>query len=335
MFAFRLRRDGRDTVLEGISRRYTAIVLIGLANETKENIASILHGRAVHDVCGELLASVDQVDDLGEVALVLWAARASRHPDTARALVQLKRLQPEKARFPTVELAWCLHALLIGEQERMDVALVESLAGRLMNSFRPDSGLFPHWPADVRVSSWRAHVACFADQVYPIQVLARYYGVAGDSRVKTIASRCAERICALQGEAGQWWWHYDARTGRVLEGYPVYSVHQDAMAPMALLALEKTCGMSCQKAIEKGLDWLMAPPETEQALWDVGLDIIWRKVARHEPGKLVRALQATASRAHPRLRLPVNRLFPPGFIDYESRPYHMGWILHAWGKGEI
>lgn len=335
LFAFRLRRDGRNTVLEGISRRYTAITLIGLANETREDVTSILHGREIHDVCRDLLKTVEQANDLGEVALTLWAAWAIGHPDAARALDQLKRLHPEKEKFPTVEMAWSLKALLVGDQGGMDIALVESLARRLMASFRSQSALFPHWPADVRVSPWRAHVACFADQVYPIQALTHYYEITGDERAKMTAGSCAEKICSLQGDAGQWWWHYDVRTGHVLEGYPVYSVHQDAMAPMALLALENTCGISCQKAVEKGLDWLMDPPETRLSLWDKGSDIIWRKVARHEPGKLVRSLQATASRVHPRLRLPVNRLFPPGFIDYESRPYHMGWILHAWGKRGI
>jgi len=27
-------------------------------------------------------------------------------------------------------------------------------------------------------------------------------------------------ICGAQGAAGQWWWHYDSRTGGVVEGYP-------------------------------------------------------------------------------------------------------------------
>jgi len=33
LFAFRLRRNGQGEVLEGVSRRYTAIALIGLADE--------------------------------------------------------------------------------------------------------------------------------------------------------------------------------------------------------------------------------------------------------------------------------------------------------------
>ena len=59
--------------------------------------------------------------------------------------------------------------------------------------------------------------------------------------------------------------------------------------------------------------------------------VIWRKVARREPRRLVRGLQAAASRLHPNLRLPaVDLLFPPTSIDYETRPYEMAWILHAW-----
>jgi hypothetical protein len=26
----------------------------------------------------------------------------------------------------------------------------------------------------------------------------------------------------------------------------------------------------------------------------------------------------------------INRIFHPNQVDYESRPYHMGWILLAW-----
>ena len=59
-----------------------------------------------------------------------------------------------------------------------------------------------------------------------------------------------------------------------------------------------------------------------------------RKVARREPGNLVRGLQAGASYLHPGLRVPATDLvFPPVAIDYECRPYEMGWILHTWPAG--
>ena len=73
---------------------------------------------------------------------------------------------------------------------------------------------------------------------------------------------------------------FDSRTGRVIERYPVYAVHQDAMVPMAFFALEDACGVGYGDAIERGLNWLIESPELEGAsLIDPEADLIWRKVA--------------------------------------------------------
>ena len=87
------------------------------------------------------------------------------------------------------------------------------------------------------VPKLRGHVSCFADFVYPIQALSYYHQATRDARAAEVAISCAERMCQMQGPEGQWWWHFDIRAGRLVEGYPVYSVHQDSMAPMALFAL--------------------------------------------------------------------------------------------------
>ena len=138
-------------------------------------------------------------------------------------------------------------------------------------------------------------------------------------------------MCQLQGADGQWWWHFDIRTGKVVERYPVYSVHQYSMAPMALFALAKACGQVHSELIEKGLSWLSNPPEIAESLIDTERNVIWRKVARRESRRLVRGLQAAACRLHQAMRIPaVNSIIPPISVDYETRPYHMGWILHAW-----
>jgi hypothetical protein len=106
------------------------------------------------------------------------------------------------------------------------------------------------------------------------------------------------------------------------------------MAPMALLALQKACGLDYSEAIAKGLQWLTNPPEIAGSLIDYEAGIIWRKVARQEPLKASRTVQALASRVHPSLRVRgLDLVFPPTFVDHESRPYEMGWILHAWPNG--
>ena len=119
---------------------------------------------------------------------------------------------------------------------------------------------------------------------------------------------------------------------RCLDGrYPVRAVHQDAMAPMALFALAKASSRDYSASIEKGLQWLVDPSEVPESLIDSERNIIWRKVARREPWRVVRGLQAASSYLHPDLRVPgMDILFPPVSIDYETRPYHMGWILHTW-----
>ena len=331
LFAFRLGREAGRDVLEGVSWRYTATALIGLAGETDEIAAAVLHGQAPGDVCGGLIDQIGRLDDLGEVALTAWAARALHHPDARRAVDRLKEMGPVEGPWPTVELAWALTALCIEGGQPTDQALADALAQRLLSSFNAKSGLFPHWPEGSSGSRFRSHVTCFADFVYPVQALSHYHRAVGNVEAIAAAGSCARRMCGLQGPQGQWWWHFDVRTGRVIEGFPVYSVHQDSMAPMALFALKKASGQDHRDSIEKGLQWLADPPEIPGGLMDAESDVIWRKVARHEPGKLVRALQAAASRLHPALRVPAtNLIFRPTWIDRETRPYHMAWILHAW-----
>ncbi len=331
-FCFCIRRVNGDDVVEGISRRYTATTLIGLATESEATIERILSNAGVHEVCDALLADLDDMKDLGEVALALWAARSLNHPGADLALRRLQGMAPHERSYPTVEVAWCLTAMSVPGDAATDHALAEKIANRLLASFRPQSELFPHWPHNADTPWLRAHVTCFADWVYPVQALSHYHHATGNAEAIDTARRAARRMRGLQGPDGQWWWHYDVRTGRVVEGYPVYSVHQDSMAPMALLALQAACGEDSDAAIAKGLGWLASSPElNDESLLDTDAGIIWRKVARKEPAKLSRRLQALASRTHPALRVPLlAQAIRPTRVDFESRPYHMGWILHAW-----
>lgn len=330
LFAFRLRRpEGRD-LLEGISGRYTAIGLIGLATESEAAAAEALHGHSPLEICGRLLQRVQDAHDLGEVALTLWAARRLMHPRAEVALKRLQLLAPAYGDYPTVEVSWALTSLCVPSEAPTDLTTAERIADRLLASFSPHSELFPHWSAAARSRWLRGHVCCFADLVYPVQALSWYYRATARDAAIEAARRCAARMCRLQGLHGQWWWHYDVRSGQVVERYPVYAVHQDGMGPMALLALEDAGGGRYRDPIRRSVAWLMAPPELNGSLVDEPAGVIWRKVARREPGKLVRGWQAVASSLHPELRVPgMDLLFPPGRVDYETRPYHMGWLLHA------
>lgn len=330
-FVFRVEKTASGDRLVGVSRRYTATALIALAEEPDTTTRQILADHSVYEVYDRLLEDLQVMDDLGEVALTLWAGRLISHPGAEEALRRLQAMAPDHRPYPTVEVAWCLTALSARSDSPTDPELAKAVAERLLASLNPKSRLFSHWPAGMRGSRLRAHVACFADLVYPIQALSDYHRETGRSDALDAASRCAEQMCRLQGDRGQWWWHYDVRTARVIERYPVYSVHQDSMAPMALRALRDAGGQDHGDAIDLGLAWLERPQEIGDSLIDEESDIIWRKVGRAEPGKLSRRMNAVSSRLHPAFRTPlIHRLFPPTRVDFESRPYHMGWILHAW-----
>jgi hypothetical protein len=335
LFVFRLRLTADGIIPEGISRRYTAIALMGLALEEQDTIAKVLGGDSIQEVCARSVRDVASSDNLGDVALLLWATQMVGYPDPSPVRKKLFEFRPAERAYPIVELAWALSALC-GDKDPASDPIRDALATRLLEEFGPNSGVFPHLAGE-RLSGLRSHVACFADLVYPVQALSFYLKLTGNSKAREAALRCAELFCGKQGPDGQWWWHYDWRTGDVIEPYPVYAIHQDAMAPMALFALSDATGHDFSSSIEKGLDWLRRSPELGGgSLIDDDVTMIWRKVARREPRKMTRTLQALASRVHPRLRAPgLDIMFPVGTVDYEDRPYHLGWLFYAWPASRI
>jgi hypothetical protein len=233
-----------------------------------------------------------------------------------------------------VEAAWVVAALATARRHADVESHLAAARDRLLTSVVPGSPAFPHATRPGLVRTYRSHIACFADQVYPIQALARLHHSGDDPRALAAAERTAAHICRLQGDGGQWWWHYDARTGKVVEGYPVYTVHQHAMAPMALLDLTEAGGGDFVEPIQRGLQWIAAPaelgPGAESMIHD-DEGVTWRKVFRGDPRKVVRGLHTVTTRAVPGLKLPgVGAVYPPRAVDRECRPYEFGWLLFSW-----
>lgn len=331
-FAFTVRgfREGGGwkAIPAGRSLRYGAIAALGLARLPYSAQREILGGETCSDLIGRLAQQLDDITSPGDAAVVSWAAAETEHADLPLALAKLAVLSRSYVRQYVVDTAWTVSALvaarkLVDVEEELSHARDRLLAART-------GALFPHL-ASAGGPWYRSHVGSFADQVYPVQALARLHASAGDPAALSVAGSVAAGICATQGTAGQWWWHYDSRTGGVVEGYPVYSVHQHAMAPMALLDLADAGGPSHLDAVCRGLRWLADPPETDEELVLGQPHLTWRKVARADPWKVMRGLCAASTRIRPGLRAGVlDRVFPANTVDHECRPYELGWLLATW-----
>ena len=191
---------------------------------------------------------------LGDTALVGWAASLAGVAANT-VWTRLVSLKPAETVQPTVEVAWALAALSIAAPDH--TGLRRNLADRLMAAYHPDAQLFPHVMGR---AGFRDHVACFADQVYPIHALAEFARISGEHRPLAVAAECAARILRPAGKGGPVVVALRRSDRRISKNTRCTPIHQDAMAPMALQALARAGGPSLDEHINRGLQWLEASP---------------------------------------------------------------------------
>ncbi|WP_157157435.1 MULTISPECIES: hypothetical protein [unclassified Diaminobutyricimonas] len=322
----RLHRTDGSLRQEGRSLRYAAIAALGLARAGRAASDDVLRGPTLEEFTRTVARRALDHPDPGAVALAAWAVAEVLEDPHTPLLDRLLAILTSEHPLATVDTAWMLTAAVAAGRDDLSVVA----RARLLDAQGTD-GIFPHAIPARSLGRWRSHVGSFADQVYPIQALARFAGRNADAAALAAANRTAARLCDLQGSAGQWWWHYDARDGSVVEGYPVYSVHQHGMAPMVLADLATAGGDDHSDSVDLGVDWLAARPESTRSLVSQKHSMIWRKIGRREPAKFVRKASAVTTSLRAGFHLPaLDTLFAPGPVDHECRPYELAWLLYAW-----
>jgi hypothetical protein len=327
--------DGPQLRPEGDNLRYAAIGALGLGKLPVPIQKHVLAGADASQLARIVAERAIGNQDLGDIALAAWAAAEVAGEFADELVEDLRHRVARNVPMPTVDASWALAAAIAASDLGDTSALASTVADRLLAAVGP-TGVFPHLlPAEAQ-SKIRRHVGCFADQVYPILALSRWFVASQDQSALAAANRCAQVIVDRQGLDGQWWWHYDVRDGSVVEGFPVYSVHQHAMGPMALHELYEAGGDDHDAAIALSLRWLDTHPEVIDELISERLNVVWRKVGRYEVRKIVRRLAALTTAGVPGVHLPlIDRVWPPGRIDYECRPYEFGWLLYAWASNDV
>lgn len=323
------RPEGVALQREGASLRYACMAALGLSRTPLEAQRSTLDGRTAGDVVRLAARKAETSADPGAVALAVWAVAEVEHEHADTLLDRLRGFLDGRP-LPTVDASWILTAA-VAAAPYGDVGDLVARATCVLVGHAGGSGLYPHTLPASAQRRWRAHVGSFADQVYPLQALARASALTGDGGLLARANTIARRLCQLQGRAGQWWWHYDSRDGSVVERFPVYSVHQHAMGPMVLLDLWDAGGEDHRAEVARGLGWLSRHPEVVEELVSERHHLVWRKVGRREPPKAARAVGALTTAVKPGLHVRgLDRVLPPTVVDRECRPYELGWLLYAW-----
>ena len=317
-------REVRAPDLEprGRSLRYTLMCLLGLQRARRAGLSVPIEPDELLRLAVDEIAAPEMT--VGDLGLLLWAdSRAEGQWRDKAAFTIHGRVGAGFPDLEGLELAW----LVIGAAEARADLLLDDALGRLLGRIDPASGLFRH-----RDSGRRARFPNFATQIYGVLALT-VAARNGRGHALGAARRAADRLLELQRPDGGWPWLYDTKSGRVVEPYELYSVHQDAMAPMALLELTAETGEARYRdAALHGIEWIYGRNDLERTMLDRETGILYRSIRRRRGfdramlyANTAGALAGTAMLAGTGTPLEVNP---------SDRPYHLGWVLEAWAGRE-
>jgi hypothetical protein len=233
-----------------------------------------------------------------------------------------------------MELGWIVsglahHAATGGSQT--GARLLTAALDQMLVRNRAANGLFRHFGA----SGLRRRFPNFATQIYSVLALSTVARVGLDDRALDAARTTADVLIGHQLEDGGFPWLYDAERGTVVERYEIYSVHQDAMAPMALIELFEACGDARYlDAVAHGLRWIGGRNELGADMIDRQCGLVLRSIRRRRgPDRLWLGTKTAASLARMPTRGSTARLTE---LNPTDRPYHFGWVLEAWcGREDV
>lgn len=335
LFRFKAIKDGASLRHEGSFLRYTLISLLGLYRYEKRYGKNFLDVGAEVEFHGNHIASFTSGGDIG---YLLWLTALCR-PEKIESMVDKCRWETLKTNFPdlrqnrTMELSWLLtgysYCALGDPKSRQKAADDAHLVYALLKSNYGGKGIFRHQAARSPWSWLNSLMGSFADQVYPIYALTKYSQAFDKKEVLTIALECADTICKLQGPLGQWWWHYDPSRGTVAGRYPVYSVHQEGMAPFPLFALSQATERDYSHYIYKGLEWIRGNNELQYTMIDFERNVVWRNIHLKTMYRRIEEMFNLIGISN--LKMKNSNLV----ALHECWSYELGWLLYAFADGKI
>lgn len=318
---------------EGISQRRTIVALLGLKrlSESGANVPLDVAAASEH-----ILSDSSWVKSLQDLGLLTWftaVCKPQRLPSLFAEFDFGSALESyaDGRRAQTRSLAWFLsgvtHAQIAGQETLPNLTDIAVETYRLLEDNQSEDGIFGHAThSHFPMRAFYNRFGTLADQTHAIYALSMFASAFQIEEPLGSALNCANAICALQGEMGQWWFLYDKRKCSVVNRYPVCSVHQDGTAPAGLLALEEASGQKFLRQISKGLSWIAGANEIGVDLRSADRALIWDSIGRG--ARMSKYWEGVLN------LLNVTRQGPEGdlSVQYEARPDHFGWPLYAFGR---
>jgi len=213
-----------------------------------------------------------------------------------------------------------------GDPKKWSV-LARELFSFLAERYHSPSGLF----FDAALGL-RRRFASFATQTYLTLACYAYGEFAHDENAIEMANTCVSKLIALQGPNGEWPWFFDVPSGRVLDYYEVYSVHQYGMAPAFLQHAEYYGVPSAREALVKGFHWVLGQNQLNMPMLLPGLHLSIRSQVRSgelrsKRWRVMRALRNSLTKNSAGLENPAALE-----LRRECRSYELGWILWSFGQ---
>lgn len=323
--------DGRPQPNESVPPSdvfYTLNVLLGMAR--------VQYVPPHVDVAEIFLRNVDQLPKLPvrdyAFGMALWASAELGLAISDSVMRHIKDVVLNPGRWASFR-AQDLGMILIGvaaqaERDRAKwVPTATELFKFLVERYHAPSGLFFD-----AASGPRRRFGSFATQTYLLLACYAYGELMNDERAIRMANAGTRKLIERQGPQGEWPWFFDAMTGRVLDFYEVYSVHQYGMAPAFLERAERNGVPDARKAIVRGFHWVLGDNQLGKPMLVPDLHLSIRSQVRKgelqtKNWRVLRAVRNAALGLNPKL-IDASLVEP----RLECRSYELGWILWSFGS---
>jgi hypothetical protein len=333
LFSRRITVTEEGLCQEESSPKRTIIALLGLQRAAQSGVVPPFD---VASICDAVLCDTSWVRSVGDLGLLTWFT-ADYFPgrlgtlfdefDFGKALNAFS----DARQASTIGLSWFLtgiaRARLVCDGAVPDLTDIAVDAFHLLQNNQGASGIFGHakFPRFFSQAFWNCF-GTFADQTYAIYALTTFARAFEIDEPLASALACANSVCSLQGNKGQWWFLYNNRACRVANQYPVMSLHQDGTAPLALFAVEEATGQNFRGPIYRGLSWVTGANELGDDLRNLDQGLIWDSIGLRK--RIPNYWEVALSCVNGSRCAQVKSLR----IRYEARPDHFGWLLYAFGR---